>query len=244
MVPIAILAAPGARSMPKQTEQLLVWLSLALFGLLSLSIWTGWTIMMLKGAPPTWPRLLRLLPVEFVPSFDAPHAMAAALLTIGAFVALRILWNEPARGLTTWVIGITLTWSLLTTLWMPWLDFAKSYRSVFASMPIPEAANCIASINLGEGERAMLRYVTGRNPVRLEVSPDAGCTTLLVQREAAFGEPEIDLALWKELWRGARPGVTNERFWLFQLTKNGESHVVHAKRIYKSAPVLPDGGCL
>lgn len=220
IVPIAILAGPGARSLPVATDRLWVWTSLTLFGFLSLSIWVGWAIMMLKGAPPNWPRLLRLLPIEFVPHFDPVWALAAALITLGAFAAMRMLWDKPARGLVAWVIGITLTWSLLTTLWMPWLDFAKSYRSVFASMPIPESANCIASINLGEGERAMLRYVTGNNPVRLEVSPNAGCTTLLVQREVAFGEPEIDRTLWTEVWRGSRPGVTNERFWLFQLAKN------------------------
>jgi hypothetical protein len=167
--------------------------------------------------------------------------MAATLLTVGAFAALKMLWNKPARGLTVWVIGITLTWSLLTTLWMPWLDFAKSYRSVFASMPIPETSNCIASGGLGEGERAMLRYVTGRNTVRLEVSPGARCTTLLVQREVAFGEPEIDLTLWKELWRGSRPGVTNERFWLFQLEKNASLRMASAGRTATHAVTLTDG---
>ena len=220
MVPIAIVAVPGARSLPVQVDRLWVWISLALFGLLSLSIWAAWVIMMQEGTPPNWPLLLRFLPIEFVPRFEALAAMAATLVTIGAFVALRMMWNRPASGLVVWVIGMTLTWSLLSTLWMPWLDFAKSYRSVFASMPIPASVDCIASINLGEGERAMLRYVTGHNPVRLEVAPDAECTTLLVQREAKFGEPEIDLMLWKELWRGARPGITNERFWLFQLAKN------------------------
>jgi 4-amino-4-deoxy-L-arabinose transferase-like glycosyltransferase len=245
MVPIAILAAPAARALPVQADRILVWVSLALFGLLSFAVWWGWATMMIKGAPPNWPRLLRLLPAEFVPRFDALQAMAATFLTVGAFLALKMLWHRPARGLAVWVVGITLTWSLLTTLWMPWLDFAKSYRSVFASMPIPETSNCIASVSLGEGERAMLRYVTGRNTVRLEVSPDARCTTLLVQREVAFGEPEIDLNLWKELWRGSRPGVTNERFWLFQLEKNASLRMAaagrsgtHAVKLINGAPRL------
>ena len=216
MVPIAILAAPGVLSLPAQVDRIWVAVSLLLFGLLSLAIWTGWAIMMITGAPPNWPRLLEVLPVEFVPRFNALQVSAATLITAGAFVAIRMWWNKPARGLTIWVVGLTLTWSLLTTLWMPWLDFAKSYRSVFASMPIPDVTNCLASSNLGEGERAMLRYVTGRNTARLEVSPAAGCTTLLVQKEVALGEPDIDLTLWKELWRGSRMGVTNERFWLFQ----------------------------
>jgi 4-amino-4-deoxy-L-arabinose transferase-like glycosyltransferase len=173
--------------------------------------------MMVKGAPPSWPWLLRLLPATFQPRFDAAGVGLALLVTVGAVLLLGWLRAQPARGLASWVVGLTTAWTLLTTLWMPWLDFAKSYRSVFAAMPIPQRANCIASYNLGEGERAMLRYVTGRNPMRLEVHPAAGCDTLLVQREAAYGEPEVDLGRWKELWRGSRPGVTNERFFLFRI---------------------------
>lgn len=238
MVPIAILAAPGAKALPAQADRFLVLIGLGLFGLASVVIWAAWTTMMLKGVPPDWPRLLRLLPIEFVPRFDALRATGAILLTLGASASLWIFWKKPARGLTVWVIGITLSWSLLTTLWMPWLDFAKSYRSVFAAMPIPGSSNCIASINLGEGERAMLRYVTGRNPVRIEVSPAAGCTILLVQREAAFGEPDIDPALWKELWRGSRPGVTNERFWLFQFEKKFNPLATIAECSRKTTPLV------
>lgn len=216
LVPLALLAAPGARQLPKRIDQAFSAFGLALFGALASAILLGWLMMMATGAPPNWPRLLRLLPAEFVPYFDAVHAMAALLLIAGAAAVLRLLWDAPARGLTVWLVGITLCWSLLTTLWMPWLDFAKSYRPVFAAMPIPQQTNCLASINLGEGERAMLRYVTGRNPVRREVAPGAGCSTLLVQREVAHGEPDIDRALWREVWRGSRPGVTNERFWLFE----------------------------
>ncbi|HEV7813469.1 MAG TPA: glycosyl transferase, partial [Janthinobacterium sp.] len=216
MVPLAILAAPAAGALPAWVERAWSWASLALFGLLSLAVWTGWSIMMIKGSPPAWPALLRVLPAGFVPHFDAWRSGAALLLSVAALIALRRLWRRPGGALAIWVVGLTTAWALLTTLWMPWLDFAKSYRSVFASMPIPSGANCIASINLGEGERAMLRYVTGWNPTRREVHPDTACNTLLVQREAAFGEPEVDLHTWTEVWRGARPGVTNERFWLFR----------------------------
>lgn len=216
LVPLALLAARGAQQLPRSVDAAFCALGMAVFGALAAAVVVAWLLMMATGMPPAWPQLLRLLPVEFVPYFDAAHATAAVLLVAGAVAALRLLWTMPARGLTVWALGITLSWSLLTTLWMPWLDFAKSYRGVFAAMPIPPATTCLSSINLGEGERAMLRYVTGRNPVRREVAPDAPCSALLVQREAAHGEPDIDPAQWRVVWRGSRPGVTNERFWLFE----------------------------
>ncbi len=216
LIPIAILAAPAALTLPAVAERFLTIFGLALFGALCAMIWTAWAIMANTGATPDWPRLLRVLPAEYTPQLSNYPALFAVVVTVLAALALRALWHKGGRGLHTWVIGMTLMWSLLTTLWMPWLDFAKSYRSVFAAMPVPETVDCIASYNLGEGERAMLRYVTGQNPVRREVAPKATCSLLLVQREVAYGEPDIDLQGWKEVWRGSRPGVTNERFWLFQ----------------------------
>jgi len=54
------------------------------------------------------------------------------------------------------------------------------------------------------------------DPVRREVAPNSSCTFLLIQREQLFGEPEIERRNWEEIWRGKRPGETNERFWLFR----------------------------
>jgi 4-amino-4-deoxy-L-arabinose transferase-like glycosyltransferase len=217
LLPIALLAAPAAARLPVLVDRAWAWLGIALFGFLSLGVWAGWITMMVEGRPPTWHWLQRLLPSAFAPRFDGAGVALAVLVTVGVVPLLRWLRSRPARGLSTWVVGLTAAWTLLAALWMPWLDFAKSYRSVFVAMPIPTQANCVASYNLGEGERAMLRYVTGRNPMRLETHPAAGCDTLLVQREAAYGEPEVDLTRWKELWRGSRPGVTNERFFLFAM---------------------------
>lgn len=219
LIPIAVLAAPAASALPVRVDRLVRWGSIGIFGALSAAIWVGWAIMMLRGGPPEWPRLLRVLPSDFVPHFEADRTVLAVLITIGAIIVMRVLWHKPCKGLTAWVVGMTAAWSLLMALWTPWLDYAKSYRSVFSTMPIPNRTNCIASINLGEGERAMLRYITGHNPIRREVAPNASCTSLLVQREAGSGEPDIDLTRWKEIWRGSRPGVTNERFWLFRAAR-------------------------
>ncbi len=219
MVPIAILAAPGATRLPKAADLSLAMAAAVLFGLLSGAIWTGWAIMMRTGAPPAWPRVLRLLPAEFVPRFEAGPALCAVALTLGAAALMRTLWRRPGRGLAAWVIGLTLTWSLLSTLWMPWLDYAKSYRAVFVAMPIPADANCVSSMFLGEGERAMLRYVRGRDAVRLDVTPRADCTILLVQYDAALGAPALDPTKWRQIWLGSRPGVTSERFWLYSAIK-------------------------
>jgi 4-amino-4-deoxy-L-arabinose transferase-like glycosyltransferase len=137
------------------------------------------------------------------------------LITAGALFAFWKMRRSSARGLMSWVVGITLVWSLLMTIWLPWLDFSKTYRDVFVSMPLPKHLKCIATIGLGEGERAMLRYFTGNFPIRREINQHADCDVLLVQGYLDTGVGSVDLKGWKHIWEGARPGDMNQKFWLY-----------------------------
>jgi 4-amino-4-deoxy-L-arabinose transferase-like glycosyltransferase len=216
LVPLAILAAPDAVLLGPKTQKVWVWSASILFGFLSLFIWIGWGVMMYKHAPPDWRWLLRLLPSDFVPRFDIATLVIAVVATLSTLLVFGKSSNMQGKGLISWVIGLTLSWSLLSTLWMPWLDYAKSYRSVFVSMPVPSKANCIVSIGLGESERAMLRYVTGHITIRHETVSTSHCNTFLVQGYSSSGTQHLDLRGWEKIWEGARPGDSWQRFWLFR----------------------------
>ena len=171
---------------------------------------------MATDAPPIWRWLLRVLPDDFEPDFE-PWTFAAALtVTAGALFALRLFGRMPGRGLTAWLTGLTLTWALLSSLLMPWLDYGKSYRSVFEDIPWPANINCVASLGLGESERAMLHYVAGRVTARREILPEADCNTLLMQGYVPIGNAVVDPVKWDKIWEGARPGDDWQRFWLFR----------------------------
>jgi 4-amino-4-deoxy-L-arabinose transferase-like glycosyltransferase len=123
----------------------------------------------------------------------------------------------------SWTAGLTLVWGLLSTLWLPWLDSAKSYRGMFASMQraLPPDHGCLASRSLGEHERAMLEYVTGIVSLRHEILPDARCDFILLQDKA--GDQRVPLqGGWQLVWKGNRPGDNRERFSLFG-RKSGET---------------------
>lgn len=216
LVPLAVLGTPGAMLLPPKMERFFAGAAIVVFGLLAAVLWLGWGISMHHHAPPDWPWLLRMLPGDFVPSFDAATVTVAVMVTLAALLAFWKFPALPARGLTIWVIGMTLAWSLLSTLWMPWLDYAKSYRSVFASMPVPAETTCISSIGLGESERAMLDYFRGRITLRREVVDAPECNILLIQGYVPSGTRHLDLRGWEKVWEGARPGDTWQRFWLFR----------------------------
>ena len=105
---------------------------------------------------------------------------------------------------------------LLATLWIPYLDAGKSYRTMIRSLArqLP-GDGCVASLYLGEGQRGLLVYFAHLTTVRLEVVPDAPCKALLVQgwRTSGAAPPSAD---WTSVWEGARPGDLNEFYRLYR----------------------------
>jgi hypothetical protein len=128
---------------------------------------------------------------------------AAIAVTAASAYAARLQPRMPAR----WLAGVTLVWGLAMTIWLPWLDHAKSYRGVIADMKAHAAPGCIAGRGLTEPQRAMFHYFAGVRADR----PD--CPNLVVHTPEAK-EPDVG-AGWKPLWRGTRPGDEKEYFWLF-----------------------------
>jgi hypothetical protein len=71
--------------------------------------------------------------------------------------------RSPWRAAARWSVGLTTIWLLLMTLWLPWIDYGKSYRGVSADLregagPHP---GCIARRGLGLAQRASLDYFNG-----------------------------------------------------------------------------------
>jgi 4-amino-4-deoxy-L-arabinose transferase-like glycosyltransferase len=218
LLPICLLAAPATVALSAHVDRLWDWSARLLFGALSASIWAIWMLMMVRETLPDWPLIGRYLPLDFIPQLGFDDIAVAPLLTVLAFL---VMWRQPkiqGRGIISWVTGITLCWGLVSTLWLEWIDYAKSYRSVFTSMhsAMPHKHRCIVSSGLGESERAMLRYVLGVNTHRREITANADCDLLLINGTAESPPRDLDPARWTLAWEGARPCDLRERFWLFK----------------------------
>ena len=61
------------------------------------------------------------------------------------------------RAVLNWAAGMTLLWALYSTIWLPYLDSRRSYRTVarVAARRTCRAQGCVASRNLGEPQRAL-----------------------------------------------------------------------------------------
>lgn len=220
---LALVGAGAVHDIPRWIERALAFVGIALGSAAIIFIWLVWVYLVSVNHAPDWPWLGKWLPLDFVLPFSATSVTTAAMLTFGAVILVVMTWQNKARGLMVWGAALTISWGLLATLWLPWIDAAKSYRTMYQSMllALPTEMSCMSSRGLNESERAMLDYVLGIKTHRVESAPDTACDVLLV--EGAGPIPSLASDDMVKVWSGTRPGDTRERFNLFILGKSGRT---------------------
>lgn len=221
LVPLALMAAPAARALPAWVDRCWDWSGRLVWGAFAVLLWTTWIWMMVRHSPPRLPGIARFLPFDFVPQFSIAALSAAVALTVGPLVLARAIRSVAGRGLGSWFTGTVITWGLLSTLWLPWIDAAKSYRSVFDAVraALPARYECVAERGMGESELSMLSYFLGITATRVKSDENAPCDVLLINGVASAPPADVDTERWRAVWQGARPGDREERFWLYTRTR-------------------------
>jgi 4-amino-4-deoxy-L-arabinose transferase-like glycosyltransferase len=216
LIPLALAAVPAVRYLGTIGK---FWelASAVVFVPLAASLWGVWFFAVAQGAYPEWTWLNRWFPAGYQSDLSRTGYAGALGLTL-AVVLLRARAEPPLRALVTWTAGLALVWGLSATLWLPWIDAAKSYRVPFVALRtvIGQAEGCVSSLGLGESERAMLDYVAGVVTERLEQNPRSQCEMLLVETVDQRPAEHFPKSGWRLLWSGARPANSRERFWLFK----------------------------
>ena len=175
-------------------------------------VWWAWACLVFAHNAPDWPWLGAYFPLQYALELSPANAVAAAAIS-AAFIAFA--WGSrrmASGGLAVWSGSLAVGWALVALLWLPWIDHAKSYRGVYESLAlaIPPQADCVASLEIGESERAVLEYVLGIPTI----DPDDDCRLVLRQRRADKVVPPVPKS-WRLIWTGSRPGDYRERFELW-----------------------------
>ncbi len=218
LVPLALLGAIEVDSLERGLSGALDWFGILMFGLLAIVFWGLWIESYVSGMSPTVARIFRDSEIGFQPSFHLGTMLAAVLLTVLWVVLVRPAHRSNRRAILNWAAGITLTWGLYATIWLPYLDLRRSYRAMIdsAAHALP-AHGCVASRNLGEAQRALFYYFAGLRTVREELHAVHDCSALLVQ----YGRQDTDAeapAGHRQIWEGKRRGDEAERFVLYMRT--------------------------
>jgi len=212
---LALLAVPGIGSLRRGAANAWLWFSVMATTFFVVVGWFYWMALEL-GVPARLHAHLHRIQPGYTPGFKGFAFAVAAFYTLAWFVLLTQFKRIPARPVIAWAAGVTVIWAMLNTLFLPWIDTGKSYRSVFVSMQqhMPQPYRCVSSRNLGDSQRALLHYFSRIVTHREEVAASRrNCDLLLVQ---GIAKEEAVLPGWRKLWEGARPGDKVERYRLYR----------------------------
>jgi len=107
-----------------------------------------------------------------------------------------------------------LMWVLLMTLWLPTINYAKTYRNVSARLvqAVP-SAGCIDTSNLGYAQLASFSYFT-----KLNLRDDPNCPWLLIHSQSeASAYATLNNKKLTLLWEDRRASDRDERLRLYEV---------------------------
>ena len=215
LLPLALLAAAGLPTLRRGAANALDWFGIMTFGFIVILMWWGWAGLLLDNRAKIT-RWLKDYQPGFEPAFDATTFWVALVFTVLWVIMVWRVGRSMRRAVINWASGVTLVWILAMTLWLPWLDSGKSYRSMVESLSaaLPAQRGCIASRYLGDGQKAMLHYFG--NILTLK-DKEQSCDLLLTQGNLSKDDQRE--GGWQTLWNGGRRGEKNERYYLYQREK-------------------------
>ena len=189
---LATLAAFALPTLQRSVAALIDWFTLLFFSGCAVIIWVVWFAMQ-TGVPAKPAANVAKLAPGFVPSFSLVALLAALAATIAW--AWLVRWRTGRHQHVIWKSlvlpagGAALCWLLLMTLWLPALDYGRSYRPVVAGlMRELDPPGCVEVFGLSQGQIAALRFHgalevfqasgNGRCPWRLVASDVAAATAV------------------------------------------------------------------
>ncbi|QHE86365.1 ArnT family glycosyltransferase [Hydrogenophaga sp. BPS33] len=198
---LAALAAFALPTLRRSVSALVDWFTLVFFSGCALIIWVVWVAMQTGIPAKPAANVARLAP-GFVPEFSFVLFLLAALATV-AWLWL-VAWRAGKHRQSLWkslvlpAAGSTLCWLLLMTLWLPVLDFGRSYGPIsrrIASLVTPNS--CVLVDSLSQAQIAALQYHGKLELVRTGSSGEGRCRSLVASPEQqATLDQRIDLTQW------------------------------------------------
>jgi 4-amino-4-deoxy-L-arabinose transferase-like glycosyltransferase len=225
---IVMLAAIGLPTLKRGAANALDWFSLLIYSLTALVLWLSWLTRM-TNFPEAWAGSLQRQ-VPGLPSEFHLGPLIGALLVSGAWVWL-VRWRvvEHPKALWRSVVlasgGVTLIWTLLTTLLVNEVNYSRTYRAVARQMgdvlaTNPAGANaCVGTENLGLAQRASFAYFANVHfaPTNVNGEQQERCSLILRQDSihGSLHDTDAHIKAWRLLWEGRRPSDHDERFRLY-----------------------------
>jgi 4-amino-4-deoxy-L-arabinose transferase-like glycosyltransferase len=181
---LAALAAFALPTLRRSVSALVDWFTLIFFSGCALVIWVIWFAMQ-TGVPAKPAANVAKLAPGFMPEFSIGLFLCGAVAT-GAWLWL-VAWRVGKHRQALWkslvlpAAGSTLCWLLLMTLWLPLLDFGRSYGPVSRRIAtLVPAQGCVLADGLSQAQIAALQYHGALRLVRSGGDAGADCQSMVV----------------------------------------------------------------
>jgi 4-amino-4-deoxy-L-arabinose transferase-like glycosyltransferase len=219
--PLAMLAAFGLPTMKRGAINAVDWFSVMTLTFVAAFLWLGWIAK--QTGWPVWlaKNVFRQLP-GFKPELQIIPLLVALAVTAGWIVLVH--WRISRQPSVLWraVVlssgGVILIWVLMMTLFLPSINYSKSYADVARQIAhqLPPVKQCLDS-NVGPAQRASFAYF-GELPFAQFHS--SRCDFLLLQdnhpKKTDVAHITHEGAQWQLIWEGRRPTDKDERFRLYR----------------------------
>ena len=226
--PMATLAAFALPTFRRSFSAFIDWFTLIFFTGCAFIIWVIWIAMQTGWPPQPAANVARLAP-GFVPSFSVLAFVFALMAT--AIWAWLVKWRVGRHRQAIWKSlvlpsgGAALCWLLLMSLWLPLLDFARSYvpwvQQIQQTMKAQggSSSDCMMTYGLNVGQMTAFHYHGGFEikPLDNAESPqNASCRWIMVDNDS---RPELaqvaHIKEWRRIETIKRPANKNEDVTLY-----------------------------
>jgi hypothetical protein len=224
---LATLAAFALPTLKRSVSAFIDWFTLLFFSVGALIIWTVWLSMQTGFPAQPAINVARLAP-GFVLQFSLTTFILASLATL-AWAGL-VRWRAGRHRSALWksmvlpASGAILCWLLVMTLWLPLLDFGRSYAPLVHKVrSMMGATDCVHYYGLTKAQGAAFQFhgnlklipvATRTEKNQTEASP---CPWLIVDTQALTSfTQEIDASAWTQHATVRRPSDNNEDIVLFR----------------------------
>lgn len=216
---LAALAAFALPTLQRSVTALIDWFTLLFFSGCAVTIWVVW-IAMQTGVPAKPAANVARL----APGFEPGFSLVAFAVALGATLcwAWLVKWRAGRHRAAIWKSlvlpagGAALCWLLLLTLWLPLLDYARSYKKLALDVARATGApECVEVHGISLAQVAALRY-HGQLTLR-PAGVKASCPWLVVAPASLEAlSVGLDMRQWALHATVRRPADADDNLLLYQ----------------------------
>jgi 4-amino-4-deoxy-L-arabinose transferase-like glycosyltransferase len=216
---LAALAAFSLPTLSRSVSALIDWFTLIFFSICAITVWVVW-LSLHTGIPAKPAQNVARLAPGFVPTFSLVALIAAIAATLAWFWLVR--WRTGRHRQVIWkslvlpAAGTALCWVLFMTLWLPALDYARSYAPLVRNVQkLMDPPGCVEELGLSRAQITAFMY-HGAMDVRHATHEGACPWLLLAAPMQPTAQVALDMKSWQLVANVRRPSDSDENVLVYR----------------------------